>query len=441
MQDRTRTWLRLHHAVMLTLVVAAIALLAMLSERYWVSADWTHAGRNSLSEPSRRLLERVEGPLVLTSFSSPGGLARKATLELVERYRRVKADIDLELVDPAREPGRVRELDVRSDGELRLSHDGRTVRVEGLTEDALSNAVLRVARTGDRWLAYLTGHGERDLLGSAPTDLGTFSAALRARGYSIRPLNLTDAASVPDNAGVLVLTRPRSNLSTAEVRAVLDFLARGGNLLWLGDPGDLHGLAPLSEQLGVGFVPGAIIDPASDSPIVVRAADYRAHAITEGLAQNVALVLTGGLAVHASAWRATPLILTHPRAWSETGKLEGSVRYDAGVDHDGPLVVAVALERAATTGAAPQRVVVVGDADFLSDTYLAEGGNLELGQRAVDWLFGDTHLLDIPARAAADLAFEPGTTGRVLIALGPPVVLPLALVAIGVVIWRRRRHR
>jgi ABC-type uncharacterized transport system involved in gliding motility auxiliary subunit len=83
---------------------------------------------------------------------------------------------------------------------------------------------------------------------------------------------------------------------------------------------------------------------------------------------------------------------------------------------------------------------VVGDGDFLSNSYLGNGGNLDLGLNLVRWLSGDDNLLDIPARTAPDSRLELSRTAGAAIGLGFLFILPLLLIATGLLIWWRRRR-
>jgi ABC-type uncharacterized transport system involved in gliding motility auxiliary subunit len=85
-------------------------------------------------------------------------------------------------------------------------------------------------------------------------------------------------------------------------------------------------------------------------------------------------------------------------------------------------------------------VVVVGDADFLSNAVLGNGGNLDLGLNLVRWLAQDDALLDIPPRVAPDRQFEMTRSTAVALVVTFLVALPLACVVAGWWIRRRRRH-
>ena len=86
-------------------------------------------------------------------------------------------------------------------------------------------------------------------------------------------------------------------------------------------------------------------------------------------------------------WRAQEFLQTGPNAWSETGALTAKIQFDKAKDIPGPLTFGVALTHKLENS--EQRVAVVGDGDFLSNTFLANGGNLELGNNLVNWAASD----------------------------------------------------
>ena len=88
-----------------------------------------------------------------------------------------------------------------------------------------------------------------------------------------------------------------------------------------------------------------------------------------------------------------------------------------------------------------QRIVVIGDGDFLSNTYLGNAGNLDLGLNIVNWLSHDEDYIDIRIKSAPDTSLELGRIAQGVIGLGFLFGLPLLLLITGAIIWLRRRSR
>lgn len=450
--QRSRLRIRLQNILFVVLFLAVIGLLAWLSTRYHFQADWTAAGRNTLSPASVQLVRTLEGPLTVTAFLADAGPVRQHIRDVLARYQRVKADIRVDYVNPETSPDRVRQLGISADGELLLEYRGRSEKVGDVSETGITNALQRLARGGERWVVFIEGHGERSPLGQANHDLGVWGKQLESKGFRLKALNLASTPVIPDNTAVLVIAGPQVAYLPGEIRIIEEYVNRGGNLLWLADPGAQQGLTALAEQLGVTFRPGVIVDPttqllAINDPTIAIVGDYGIHPITQGLSMLTVYPQAVGLEFEAQGdWTGGPFLTTTERSWSETGPLRGSIGFDEGRDIRGPLTLGVAVTRARPgikTGdaeAAPQqRVAVVGDGDFLSNAFIGNGGNLELGFKMLNWLSSDDALIDVPVKTAPDVSLNLSQTQTAIIGFGFLVVLPLAFIGAGVWIWWRRR--
>ena len=137
-------------ALFVVLLLAIAGMLAWLSEHYKVSWDWTAAGRNTLTEPSRTLVQRLDDPIEITAYVREEPVIRRSVLQLVERYQRYKSDIRLRFVNPDQVPDEVRARKISADGEMVISYRQREEHAKTATEEALTTALERLARADTR---------------------------------------------------------------------------------------------------------------------------------------------------------------------------------------------------------------------------------------------------------------------------------------------------
>ena len=437
------------------LFLGAVGLMAWLSTRYSFEADWTANQRNSLSEASIAALKVIEGPVTVTAYASEDENIRRGITELIKRYQRIKPDLQLTFVNPAAEPEQVRQLNITLDGELIFSYAGRSEHVKEFSEQSLTNTLQRLVRSGDRWIVFVEGHGERAAQGAANHDLSGWVRQLTGKGIKVQSVNLASTPQIPNNTSVLVIAGAQVDYLPGEVKILRDYVEHGGDVLWLADPGSLHGLQPLAEQLGIEFYPGVIVDPTTqlfgiNDPRFAIVAEYSFHPVTRGFNRMTLFPQAAGIDFKKpEGWQGEPILQTVARTWSETGKLTGDIAYDKGKDMPGPLTVGIAMNRelkaaAAASGAdskREQRVIVVGDGDFISNSFLGNGGNLDLGMNMVNWLSHDDTLISVPAKTALDRNLELSKPVQILIGFGFLLLLPALLVSSGVAIWMKRRKR
>jgi ABC-type uncharacterized transport system involved in gliding motility auxiliary subunit len=444
---RLRLRLRVQSGVFLILFFALVMLIAFLARTYHKEWDVTRTARNTLSEGTIEVLRQLEGPLTVTAYAlardASGAEMHKLIEERMRPYRRAKPDLVLELVDPRVEPKRTEAAGVRMPNELVIEYRKRTehMRISEWNEQTFANALMRLARGSASLVMWLEGHGERRLDGIANHDLGEFGRQLQQKGLKLNSLNLAIAPEVPANAALLVVTTPQTEVHPQEAVKLRRHLDSGGSLLWLIDPEPLRGLEPLAEALGLVLTPGTVVDfalrPQAGPPVFAVAASYGQHAVTGAFRYNATFPYARQIGVAESEeWRITPLIEVAQRGWVELGKLDEKPVFDAARDIRGPVTIAAAFER--TVGDRQQRVIVVGCGSFLANAYL-DRGNLQLGLAMVNWLAAEDELVSIDPRPAPDARIEIGQMTLYAIALLFLLVLPVAFVLAGAIVWWRRR--
>jgi ABC-type uncharacterized transport system involved in gliding motility auxiliary subunit len=435
------------------LLLAGAVLCAFLSTRFGWQHDFSFAQRASLDARTLALLHEIDSPVAITSYAPPDVQLRGAIADFVARYQRVKRDVTLTFVDPDADPAATREAGIQVNGELVIRYRGRSEQLKVLTEPEFDNALLRLARARERLVAFLSGDGERKPDGAANADLGTFAAQLKSAGVRAIPLNLDAGTRIPENVDLVVIAGPQAPIAAAVTQQLVDYVERGGNLLWLTEPDGDRGLSALAKALSVRVLDGTAVDGAGAAlgigdPSFIAIAKYPPSTIARDFTLTTLFPQAAALAAVADAkWQATPLLRTTDKSWTETGAIpkqgeSSTIAFDASKGEiPGPLDIGLALSRLSPSPAKrEQRAVVIGDGDFLSNAFLGNGGNREFGQRVFEWLLGDDALIEIADKGAPDRQLHLTAVTLGTIGLGWLVVVPLLLALTGVFIaWRRRR--
>jgi hypothetical protein len=438
---------RLHELLFHLLMLILTLLLAWLSARYATQWDWTRHGSNSLNPVSAGILERAPGTLSVVAYTPANSRLRERIRQFVGRYQQIKPDINLSFVDPLRNPDAARRQGISLAGEIQLRYGEREERLQQLDEERFSNAILRLVQSSEQWVASLSGHGERDLLGSANFDLGDFGLSLTQKGYQVVGLDLASSPTPPDNTALLVIASPQRSFLQGEIDRLLAYLERGGNLLLLSDPEQPVAASLIQRLTGIQQLPGTIVDAnvrelGIDNPAVALVPTYPDHPATRNFSllslfpQAAALTPPGE---GETDWHITPLLQTLARSWNETGPLTGEIERNPLVGEEaGPLTIGYSLTR--QRDRVEQRLVVIGDGDFLANSYLDNAGNQDLGLALVRWLTGEDQLIGIPAAEADDQELHLSKPAIAVISLGSLIILPLILLTTGLLLaWRRSR--
>ena len=446
---RLRVRLRIQSGLFLALFLALIMLLAFLARDYREEWDVTRSARNTLSQPTLDVLRQLDGPLTVTAYAltrdASGANVHKMLEERLRPYRRAKPDLDLKLVDPREEPKRAAAAEVRTPNELVIEYRKRAEHMPlgEFSEQSFANVLMRLMRGSASLVLWLEGHGERRLDSIANHDLGEFGRQLQQKGLKLNSVNLALAQDVPSNASLLVVASPQSDLQPGEVEKIQRYLRAGGNFLWLIDPEPLRGLQPVAEMLGLVLTPGTVVDfalrPRSGPPVFAVATSYSHHPITAAFRYNTMFPYARQIGLSESEeWRVSPLIEVAQRGWVEMGAIDDEPTFDSARDLPGPVNIAAAFQRA--VGDKQQRVVVIGNGAFVSNTYLGNAGNLQLGLAVVNWLAAEDDLVAVDPRPAPDSRIDIDQTTLYLIAFSFLLALPLGFIVTGTVIWWRRRE-
>ena len=420
-------------------------------ERKW---DFTEAQLHGLSEQTAKALAGLSDELQITALYNT--FEHRRVREFLDKYRELAPErVKVEIVDPQKAPGRVRELGVSNErlatGLIHVNLGGETTEVTEPTEEALTNAIVKLTRRGVKKIYFSIGHNERAIEGDAAregTGMSTALEDLANEGFEVSPLLLASAAEVPEDAQVLVLAGPTRPFLEAEHAMLQRYLERGGALLVAMDPRAQTDLIPDLAKWGVAVGDDVVVDiqqALAGQPFTPFAAQYGDHPITRALGDVTVFAAVSSVKPTGEGNGLEMIVTTGEQSWAEND-FESIQSQQPKPDPEreivGTVPVAVAGEAAVTPaeGKSRGRLVVFGDSDFATNQWIAAFRNRDLFLNSVNWLLGEPEGITIRPRrpGASQLAVTADTLRTIRTAA--LFVVPEAIALLGVIAWWRRRR-
>lgn len=480
-------------------LAALVAIYVVVRGRDW-RVDLTESDTFSLTEESRQAIAGIGAdpnlPQVkLLAFynSIQAGLRDQNSLLFEDYAETSRGKISYEFIDPERSPAQAELYRITSPGQIAVAsvnEDGtldteNAELVSSLSQDELTNAILRVAAQGDFRAYFLNVDGGLQLMDSGASGMSFLNDSLTQRyDWTTQQVSLFDlmgqasAIDLDDPAldgKVLVIPGGDQPLNDDEMQFITDYVSRGGSLVIFAAP-SIRGAAgsdgqatfsqnqPLAlaenmsgflwENFGVRFTGDLIVDPSLSlqSPLIPVATDFSATSyITQNFRPNqegIVFELPHSIEI-APALPENVTVAELARTSTESfakQDVQAVLQSDGAIqaeedDPKGPFVLAVAAENSAT-GA---RVVLFGSQSVPANNFALGSGivNLDAAFNSLVWgtRFND-FFSTVNVQSAASpqdapvIASDQTLRGIQLFTL---FLLPFGILAIGFFVWWNNR--
>jgi ABC-type uncharacterized transport system involved in gliding motility auxiliary subunit len=347
-----------------TAVIIILGLANFLAVRYSYRLDFTENKLYTLAPETQEVVGNLSQSLNIYIFDRQISEDDRA---LLINYQRYNPGFEFEFIDPDKQVNLTKQFNVKTLGEVYIKYGEKKKLIqslklgENLSEIQLTNAIVQIQRDRPQFIYFLQGHGEARMGDSE----GGFSEAinsLKAKGYQVDSLNLTQTKTIPNNANALIIAGAKRKLFPAEIATIKTYLDRGGKLLLTIDPDTETGLESILKDWGVQSENFLVIDASGtgqylgygvDTPVV---GNYGNHPITKDFGDGLS-VYPQSRPIEISKTKdieATPLVITSKETWAESNLEEAELTFDPTQDKPGPLNLAVALTRQITPTATTQ---------------------------------------------------------------------------------------
>ena len=329
-------------------------------------------------------------------------------------------------------------------------------------ETEMSAAFKRLLAAKLPKVAFLSGDLERDInkIGERNykilTNTPSFRYSLVNQGFDVDTLSL-ETAEIPADISTLVISDPRTALSAASLAKIQRYIDKGGNLLIAGEPGKQALLNPLLEKIGVQLLDGVLVQPSKElAPDLVQAELTPAvvgfyKGLTRSYKDSMKVTMPGATGLSytpTSGYTVTPLLLTNGRqSWLKKDKLvvdSADIVY-LPANGDRKISVPAALSLTRQIDGREQRIVVTGDADFISNAELnrfnVKNANFFFSTALFSWLSYGEFPIDTSRPDAKDNWIKVTAEQVDLIRILTIWVFPGLLFVFGTILLIRRKRK
>lgn len=452
------------------LFLGIVILLAVISQKHSLRWDITEAKQHTLTEQSRKIVSSITEPVRIIAFYATDEGQEEAK-DLLETYRYYNSKISYEFIDPDRNPELAKKYEIRTYGTLVLEGYGKKETVQGASEESVTNALLKLSRTGKKKIYFLIGHGEHSIEEFGKAGYSTVRSSLEKGNYEVAALNLMSMNAVPDDASVVVVAGPKKELLPEEIERLDGYIKKGGKLVIMLDPYQDAGLKDWLGKYGIELYDDVIIDKLSrvfgGSYLLPVVTQYGFHPITKDF--SVATFYPEARSVREASnppdyISLTTLARTSEGAWAETDRemlQKGQAAYDEGKDLAGPVPIAVIAEvnvekmlkesnkkedKKEGEGGEERKealkkgyLLVIGDSDFVDNTHFGLSGNGDFFLNALHYLAEEETLITIEPRKKEGQPLVLTASQMKLVMWVTMVLVPLLVIAFGAGVYRIRR--
>ncbi len=450
--------------IILVLLVVVNLIISKMDLKIDLSANQYY----TLTQPTKDLVKGVKDDISIYYLVETGKETR-VFRRIADKYESLSKHIKVVLKDPVLYPkfaSQYVEDEIKNNSFLVVNHsNNRAMYVDyedmlvygdqfnyntfdydlvGIDVEGKLTSAIQYVTTEDVPVIYTTsGHREKETGKN-------FAAALEKLNVKVNSTPTLTISSIPEDCDILVINSPETDFTADEIAMIMDYMENGGDVVLVVDykSSGLENLKTLVEYYGIQMQDGIVFEGDSgrhvqNNPHLIIT-EVLQHNITNTVKQYGKFVImpsSTGLKVLGdtrSSLKVEPLLATSNKAYAKVN-LESETFSKEDGDLDGPFYVGLA---ATDTFKGVSSSLVVYSSEFVfDDSALESFGNYEILTGTVSELAGGIKPISVKTRSltleSLNLSQKQSNTWGIITA----VVIPLLILAGGVVINLRRRKR
>lgn len=335
-------------------------------------------------------------------------------------------------------------------------------------EQAAISALLYVTNTDPVRVAFTEGFGEGDS--------SSLSSLLDKNGYDVETVNLQSAEKIDSDIDYIVMFAPTMDYDNESLNKLAAFLDNGGafgkNLLYFAssaqpyyqsdESNSLKNLSAFLAEWGISVGDGFTMQSDSSHTFGYDMVTYSYPGLAH--VQNIQDTVYAGNTYGSSLFTYDAYVRPIIQIWENGGKgvveqqiliksYDGAYirpmdtfseeEFDVSSAESGAFIDALCAYKTHSTTQEITRVIAFGSEKFASSTFMGfqNANNQDFLINMFNYISGKTEGVTITTKSFSNVGFEVNMANANILAVVLCIVIPIAVIVLGVVIWVRRRHR
>lgn len=457
-----------------------IGVTVLMQEINLTPIDLTEDKLFTLTEESKEKVRNIDKDI---NIYFVGYTEEDSTLDLAKQYTKVNEKIKIEAVTPADRPDLVEKYGIETSSQGIIvesgkqykvlasndlyTYDSTTYETVNIAEEKLTAAIKSVSVDELPKVYFLSGYSSLSL----NNGMQYLNMYLQNEVNEVKTLNILSEGKVPDDCNTLVITTPEKDFDDIATNAIIDYINKGGNILWLNaavaQNRSLNNVNKVLENYGVKPFEVGIIRETDSSKMVSGSPDLimpeiQYSDVTAKLYDSEGVIFANATKINTSDDETlenlkvtkTELIKTSENAYFRTNFSNSSDSAQPGEEKSSFLVGAqfekTISEKSEETGEekVQSKLIIYGENFFISDYQLTQATqtpmvayrqNKDLVLNSIAYLSDREE--DITVRKSTGTVTYTATEQENTIILAIITAVPLLIIAIGIIVWMKRRKQ
>ena len=347
-----------------------------------------------------------------------------------------------------------------------VTYDTSTYETISIAEEKLTSSIISVTSDVIPKVYFLLGYSQFSL----NQNMNYLNMYLENEINEIETLDVLSTGNIPDDCNTLVITTPSKDFDDVATNAIIDYIQKGGNILWLNTAMtsniEMPNVNKVLENYGIKPFEVGIIRETDTSKMVANSPDLIIPTIQQATVTKDIYNTTGVIFVNATKINIdedklselnvtkTELLVTGDNSYF---RKDFSIQSNAASQSDevGSFIVGAELEKTVKEAneetqenAVTSKLIIYGENIFISDYQLSNSSKYPIIQLAYnkDLVLNSIAYLadreeDITARKSTGTVTYTATETEDTVIKAIIFGVPVIIIIVGIGVWQARRRK